>query len=561
MQRWLAVETASRGVRTAMMHVVRNRNVWALGVMTSLVTVSLSAQQPATPPQQPATAAQQSTTPPQQMAVSDQYVPGQAVPEVQPGTQMMNLTLEQAMEMALENNLDLKVARMNPQSVDYQLASARAAFLPQLSGNYRYNNQASLNNDLNYVVNSFHNQNASYSASISKTMPWYGGRLTGSFSSNRASTDRPRTPLNPNFTAGGSFNYTQPLLRGFRIDDTRNQLRTLTISRQVADLALTSTIENTKASVRTAYWNLRQAIEQIEIQRRSLELANRLYQDNETKVEIGTLAPIETTTSETQVANAEQALLNAQIQWRTAELTLKRLLASGPDDDVYKATINPTETAALSVQSVDIPAAVQSALAQRTDLEQAKRNLEISRLNLQVTGDSTKPQLDLVGGYSVTGQNAQITDSTGTVTGVTGYGAAFNQAFGLNLPTWNVQFQFSYPLFMRAAKANFARAQLQIDQSLASLKASELTVTADVTNAGLAVENTYKQYQAAQKAREVADRNAVAEQTRFDVGMSTNYNVVQAQTNLTTQRLAELRALISYLNAVAEFDRIQRVGR
>jgi len=66
---------------------------------------------------------------------------------------------------------------------------------------------------------------------------------------------------------------------------------------------------------------------------------------------------------------------------------------------------------------------------------------------------------------------------------------------------------------------------------------------------------------AAQKAREVAERNAEAEQTRFDVGMSTNYNVVQAQTNLTTQRLAELRALISYLNSIAEFDRIQRVGR
>ncbi len=124
-------------------------------------------------------------------------------------------------------------------------------------------------------------------------------------------------------------------MSGFKIDNTRNQLRTLTHSAPGRRHPAAHTIENTKASVRTAYWNLRQAIEQIEIQRRSLDLAERLYQDNRTKVEIGTLAPIETTTSETQVANAEQALLNAQIQWRTAELTLKRLLASGPDDDVY----------------------------------------------------------------------------------------------------------------------------------------------------------------------------------------------------------------------------------
>jgi outer membrane protein TolC len=353
------------------------------------------------------------------------------------------------------------------------------------------------------------------------------------------------------------FNYTQPLLAGFKIDNTRNQLRTLSIQRQIADIQLLTTIENTKASVRTAYWNLRQAIEQIEIQRRSLELAQRLFQDNRTKVEIGTLAPIETLTSETQVANAEQALLNAQIGWRTAELNLKRLLADGPEDPLYQATINPADRPELSVQSVDIPSAIQVALDQRTDLIQARRNLDVSRLNLEVTENSIKPALDLSTGYTVSGQGVK---QIGSERLPGSYGDALSQVVGLDLPTWNVQFNLTYPLFMRAAKANHARAQLQIQQSEATLKAQELTVTAAVTNAGLAVENTYKQFQAAQKAREVGERNAEAEQTRFDVGMSTNYNVVQAQDNLTAQRLAELRAIISYLNAVAEFDRIQRVG-
>jgi outer membrane protein TolC len=113
---------------------------------------------------------------------------------------------------------------------------------------------------------------------------------------------------------------------------------------------------------------------------------------------------------------------------------------------------------------------------------------------------------------------------------------------------------------MRAAKANYARALLQLDQSNATLKSQELNVSAAVTNAGLAVENTRKQYLAAQKNREAQERNTEAEQTRFDVGMSTNFNVVQVQNTLTTSRLTELRALISYLNAVAEFERIQRVG-
>lgn len=503
-----------------------------------------------------AAAAQQAQAPVQPAAGEpDRYTVGEAVPELLPGTTMMPLTLEQAMDLALEKNLNLKVARLNPQMVDYQLASARAAFSPQLTSQYSYRDAASPNNnnlEERAVVN---HVGQTYNVGVSQTTPWFGGRFTANFNNQRQATNSSQAVRNPAFNSNLQLSYTQPLLRGFSIDQTRNQLRTLSVQRQVADIQLLTQIENTKANVRTAYWNLRQAIEQIEIQQRSLELAQRLLQENLTKVEIGTLAPIETTTSETQVANAEQALLNAQIQWRTADLALKQLLAEGPEDEIYRTTINPVEFAQMNVQSVDIPSAVRRALADRTDLVQARRNLEISQLTLDVTRDQTKPQLDLQTGYSVAGQNALLRDGTQT-----GYGTAFSQAFAFEVPTWNVQFNFTYPLFMRAAKADYARAQLQLQQSLAQIQAQELSVSAQVTNAGLAVENSYQQFQAAQKAREVAERNAEAEQTRFDVGMSTNYNVVQAQTNLTTQRLAELRALISYLNAVAEFDRVQRVG-
>jgi outer membrane protein TolC len=540
-----------------MMHGLRNPKFWALAMVAGLAASPVAAQQPpATPP-----AAQAPAPGAVPQADVDHYVVGQAVPEVQPGTKMLNLTLEQAMEMALENNLSLKAARLTPQTVDYQLASARAAFMPQVTGSYGYRDSASPNNNNLEGASNIDSINQTFNSGVSQTTPWFGGRYTAAFNNTRNANNSTQNLRNPSLTATATFNYTQPLLQGFRTDTTRAQVQTLGIQRQVADLQLTTTIENTKANVRTAYWNLRQAIEQIEIQRRSLDLANRLFQDNQTKVDIGTLAPIETTTSETQVANAEQALLQAQTQWVTAELALKQLIASGPDDDIFRATtINPIETASLSVQSVDIPAAVQAAVASRTDLVEARRSIDVSRINLKVTEDQTKPQLDLQGGYSLTGTGGPRFNQDGTIT-PGGYNQAISAVYGFDLPTWNLQFNFTYPLFMRANKANYARAQIQLDQSVANLKAQELTVTADVTNAGLAVENSYKQFQAAQKAREVAEKNASAEQTRFDVGMSTNYNVVQAQTNLTTQRLTELQALIRYLNAVAEFDRIQRVGR
>ncbi len=478
---------------------------------------------------------------------------------------LLELTLEQAIEMALEKNLDLKAARLTPQTVDYQLQTARAAFNPRLAGTYGYNNQSRPNNSsvLDPTLLSVNTMTQQFNTSMNQLLPWHGATYNVLFNNSRAATNSLQTPRSPAYNTSLTANISLPLLAGFNADNTRNTLKTTAIQRQIADVQLTATIENTKASVRVAYWNLKQAIEQIEIGQRALDLANRLYQDNRIKVEIGTMAPIDTVQSEAQVAVAEQILVAARGGWQTAELNLKRLLANGPDDDVYRRTINPTEQAILTVQSVDIPAAVRTALEQRTDLVQSRRNIEISQLNLEVTKDLTKPELALTTQYQLSGLGGPVRSVQGgsiisTLPG--GIGDAFGQIAGLDLPTWTMNVQFAYPIGLRAAKSNYARALLQLDQSQATLKAQELNVSAAVTNAGLAVENTHKQYVAANKNAEAQQRNTEAEQTRFDVGMSTNFNVVQAQNSLTTARLSELRALITYLNAVAEFDRIQRAG-
>ena len=526
------------------------KNGLAVALVAAMTTAGVSGQQQAATPAAGAVQAQ----------TVDRYIVGRATPPTEAGTQVMDLTLDAAMAMALEKNLDLKAQRINPQLVDYNLAAARAAYNPQLTGSYRYNNAQSPNNNNLEGATNVTQVGQNFNTGMTQQTRWYGGSLNLSFTNGRTATNSTQTQRNPSFSSGFSASYTQPLLAGFKIDNTRNQLRTLAITRQISDLTLLAAVENTKASVRTAYWNLRSAIETIEIQRRALDLARRLFEDNRIKVEIGTLAPIDTVQPETAVANAEVAVLNAQITWRTAELNLKRLLAASPDDEIYRNTINPTEQASLRESSVDIAGAVKRALADRTDIVTSQRNIESAQLTLQVTENQTKPNLSLQGGYSLTGQGGPRI-SQGVIVTPGGYGDAVGQVFGFDLPTWNLQFNFTYPLFMAAAKANYARAVLSIEQQKIQLDGTRLTISADVTNAGLAVENTYKQFQASVKAREAAERNAEAEQTRFDVGMSTNYNVVQAQNNLTSQRLSELQRLIQYLNAIAEFDRIQRVGR
>ena len=535
-----------------MMRTFRMMNVPTLAAVAAFVVFTVS---PAYAEPQAAT-----TSPaPIQSQTIEKYTVGQARPPIVEGSQLVELTLEQAQSIAIEKNLNLKVQRMNPQSVDYQIASARATFNPTIQANYSYSDQQQASNNVLEGVTNVTNVTQGYNGTWSQNLKWFGANYSAQITNGRTASNDITRRINPSYSSGLNLTYNMPLLNGFKIDNNRNQLRTLAVQRVITDINLLASVENTKNQVRQSYWNLRQAIEQIEITRRSLDIAKKQLEDSLLRVEIGTLAPIDTTNFEVAVANNEQAVLAAQIAWRTAELNFKSLIVSGTDDDLYRMTINPVDAPALGVASVDIQAAVTRALAERTDIVVSRRNLDVSRMNLEVTKGALKPNLNFNAGYRVSGQGGPERRNDGTIL-PGGYWDALREAYGFDLPTWNVGFAFTYPLGMRSAKANYARSVLAIDQSVAQLKAQELTISTAVINAGLAVENAYKLYQAAVKSREAAEKNADASQVRFDNGMLTNFEVVQNQQTLTTSRLSELSRLISYMNAVAEFERVQKVG-
>lgn len=510
------------------------------------------------------TAAAQQTTPTPQPTQSQvgTYVVGQAKPPDVPGAPTKDLTLEQAIQTALEQNLDLKAARLNPTIQDYALQGLRAAYKPTLTGTYSYSNSSNpITRSLDALGGDrVTSQTQNFNSGVSQLLPFHGLNLSGSFNNSRAASSDLSNKFNPNFGSNASVNASMPLLHNFAIDNTRNGLRTQQITRQITDIQLLQTIENTKASVRTAYWALRQAIESIEINKRSLELATRQYEDNKQKVEIGVMASIDQVTSETQMVNAELSLLQAQNTWRQADLSLKRLLVSGTGDELYRSTINPVDIVNIGPEpTVDIPGAIQTALANRTDLEVTRRNLETSQLTMEVRKNALLPDLNLTGGYRITGSGGPQY-SNGVITVPGGYLDALSQAWNLTNPTWNFQFQFSYPLGMASAKASLAQAELTLEKDKASYEAQKLTVATDITTAGLNVQSAYAQWQGAKKASDVAQKNAEAEQIKFDNGMSNNYNVATAQNNLTNARLTELRAMITYVNAVADFEKKQRIG-
>jgi outer membrane protein TolC len=400
---------------------------------------------------------------------------------------------------------------------------------------------------------------------MAKQMPWYGGRFSANFNNSRLATNNAFATRNPSYSSSLSFNYTQPLLAGFRIDPQRAALETQLIQSEITDLQLQGQIENVTHQVRLAYWNLRSAIEQIEIQRHNLAEAEQLLEQARISVQLGRMVELQAAQAEAQVAAAQQALLNAEIQWRNQEFAFKRLLLGGADDPLLMQTVNPVDQPTLVSQSVDIQAAVQNALQQRTDIRQQRQQREITLVNLDVTRNSRLPDLNLTAAYSLQGVGGDLFSRSGLggapeLVRAGGYWDGLQSIADFETPTWSLTLNASYPVGTNPARVDLERSRLQLQQTELALKAQELAIITQVTEAGLAVRNTFLQIEAARRNREASERNAAAERVRFEVGLATNFEVTTAQNALTAARLSEMQAIINHINAIAEFERVQRVG-
>jgi outer membrane protein TolC len=526
--------------------------MYRIGV--AIPTLALALMVPA------ATRAQQPPRPP-----LEPYTVGTALPPVDSGKALLPMTLDQAIARALESNLSIQSARLDPTIQEYSVDAARAAFSPILNFTYGYNNATNESTSQLDGGARTNTQRQTFNSSIAKTMPWSGGRLSANFNNSRTETNNAFTTRNPSYGSTLSFNYTQPLLAGLRTDNQRAALETQEIQTEIVDLRVRAEIQNITYQVRRAYWGLRAAIEQIEIQRRSLAQAEQLLEENRIRVQNGRATELQLLQSEAQVASSQQALLNAQIQWSDQEFAFKRLLIGGANDPLLAQTINPTDQPVLVDRQVDIQAATLIALSERMDVRQQRQLLDITEVNLDVTKSNALPELNLTAGYSLQGVGGNLYDrsslgGTPVLVQSGGYGDGLEAIRDFDTPTWNITLNASYPIGTNVAKVDLERARLLLRQAQLDLRNQEVAILTQVTTAGLAVRNTFLQYEAARRSREAAERNLQAELLRMSVGVATNFEAVTAQNLLTSARLSELRAIIDHVNAIAEFERVQRVG-
>lgn len=482
-----------------------------------------------------------------------------------PQRPVIRLTSEEAAARALENNLELSVERLNPQLQDLAIATVKAVYQPTLTSLFSTNSNNPLPTSQLNGGTQVTNQTGNINAGVSQAIPWFGGNISAGFNNSRTETTSTFATRNPQYQTTAQFNYTQPLLRNFKIDTTRTTLQTTLITREITDITLRTRVITTLANTRNAYWDLVHAIRAVEAARRSLELAEKLVEDNKIRVEVGTLAPMDIVQAEAEAATRRQTLTAAMATRLTTELTLKRLIVASTGDPLWNAEIDPVDQVSIDAKPIDLPSAVTKALEQRTDLQQARKQLDSNDLNIRYLRNQLMPAVDLTVNYSLRGLGGPEYVRGGLGGGVSqiipgGYIDALRTMASFDYPTWTVGVNFSYPLGQSSADSAYARSKVQLQQANANLRALELQVATEVTNAFLTVESSRRRLEAADASLVLARRRLDAEQSKFEVGMSTNFFVVQAQRDLLDSEISQLRASLDYRRALVDFDRVQETS-
>jgi outer membrane protein len=486
----------------------------------------------------------------------------QQAPAPAPGT-TLQLTLDEAVKRALDNNNDIAVARYNPELSEQSLFYYRGYYDPYLFSNLQHNSTKSPGTSFlsgGTTVDSTRDVwNFGAAAPIEPT----GGSLQVTFNNNKQDTTSTFSYYNPAFNSTLNLSLTQPLLRNLRIDSSRNELRIAKKNREISDVQFRATIVNTVANVKGYYYDLIYAFDNLEAARANLGLAGRLLNENEIRVKVGTMAPLDVVTAQAEVASREVDVITAENTLAQAQDNLKQAIFPANDPAMWATQILPVDRASAEAVPVDIEGAVRNALQNRTDVVTARKNLEISDYNIQYSKGQLLPQLDLVAAYGTTGAGGTlIRDQSGPLTPPIegGYGDALGQVFGRDFPTWTVGAAISYSIPNRSAKASAASARISKDQALTSIRRLELQVAADVRTAGRNVESGFKTVASTKAARVLAEQRLDAEEKKFSAGMSTNYLVTQAQRDLAIARVNELRATSEYRKAQVNFQRVQEAG-
>jgi outer membrane protein len=388
-----------------------------------------------------------------------------------------------------------------------------------------------------------------------------GTAFSAAFNNTRASTSSIQNFFDPSVTSNFIFVANQQLLNGFGLLPNERNIRIAKLNKYLADQTFEQQVITSITAVANAYWELAFARGNVDVALHQIELANKLYSDNKKQVDIGTLAPLEIVQAEAQVATANQALILAQTTLLQDQLTLLNLISKDPTSPALRTVeIIPTDTAEVAppeVEKISLEDAIKEAITKRPDVLQSGTTLKADDINVRATKNALLPVLNLSGEYASQGL-AGVSKPCSTCTPpqiVTGLPSSLGDMFTGVYPEYNAQLSLTIPIRNRQAQSDNVTALLTARQDETRYRQTVNNVAIDVHNTQIVLEQSRVTLQAASKTRDLDQQTLDAEQKKYQLGASTLFNIVSDQNTLASAASAEVRARINLAEAKVNFDR------
>lgn len=540
----------------------------------------------------------------------------------------LSLTLQDAIALAMENNMDIVVQRYQPWIADVGLLRAKAGgtsyggtaadfvsssanlpnlfYDPVLTQTIGYDYRVTpINNP--FISGTGTGTVSTKAAGLASHAAFYntgyqqafatGTSFTAAWNNTRSSSGSAANFFNPYVQSALTFGLQQQLLNGAGRYVNRRNILIAENNRKIADLAFTQQAITTVTNTVTAYWELVYARQNVQVEQQAVTVSEKLFNDNKKQLEIGTMAPLDVTRAESELATDRQNLIVAQTTRIQDELVLKNYISKDPlASNLINVEIIPVDNPDFSTtqEAASFEDAVKEAFAKRPDLQEQYFNLKNAEVDVRATKNALLPTATLNAGYSSSGLagNSSIlgptTYSTGTtpiidangnpvtiagpnntlvpifvgsgssqVTGTNsgGFGNAQGQIFHNNFPDYSVSLNLSIPLRNRLAQADNLHAQLVQRQLEAMVQQSKNTALLDVRATTVTLEQDRARVDAARKARELQKQTFEAEKKKYQLGASTVYQVILTQRDYITAQGTELRALADLAEARANYER------
>ncbi|MGB9466293.1 MAG: TolC family protein, partial [Candidatus Acidiferrum sp.] len=535
----------------------------------------------------------------------------------------LELSLQDAVELALENSLDIAVQRYYPWIADASILKAKAggfgyatpggsfgsstASLPSLSYDPTVTSTVLIDDRSTPVNNPFISgtgtasltslvtHSTEFNTQVSRGFET-GTNLGVNWNNTRSSSTSTVNFFNPAVQSTFSIGFSQALLNGFGMAVNTRNIRIAKNNRKIADWAFAQQAITTITNTITAYWELVYARANVKVNEQAVTVSEKLFNDNKKQLGAGTMAPLDVTRAQSELASDRQNLIVARTVQLQDEQILKNAITKDPlATNVVNVEIitsdQPTQPAA--IENPAFEESIKEAFAKRPELQEQLYNLKNADIDRQATRNALLPSLTLSGQYSSVGlagnspiKGAAVLSSSGvpivdangnpitvdvngvatpifeplgtsSVTGSNqqGFTTAQSQIFHNRFPDYSAQLTLSLPLRNRSAQADSARAILTQRQQETTLQVLKNAALLDVRNTYIALTQDRAQVDAASEARELQQQTFDAEQKKYRLGASTVYNVILTQRDLIAAQGTELRALANLEEAKANYER------